>query len=235
MFRFRRFSRLPLLLVLTVLVGGCTGPALTIMYLMGGMDIQAEYKGLKGKRVAIVCRPVASTQYQNPNVAHEIARQVARLIKKNVSKVEIIDYRKVADWTDNNTWEEFIDIGDALEADRVIGIDLESFDIFQGQTLYQGRANCIVKVFDCTQEDVDPVYEKVMPPIVYPPNTGIPTSEKRENSFPTRIHQGRFGSGCATILQPRSAYRLRVRFHGVRLTIILPGRNQAECGLPASG
>lgn len=183
MFRSHILMRLPLLLFSTVIVCGCTGPALTVMYLLGGMDIPAEYKGLKGKKVAIVCRPVASTQYQNPNVAHEIARQVARLIKRNVSKVEIIDYRKVADWTDNNTWEEFIDIGDALEADRVIGIDLESFSVFQGQTLYQGRANCIVKVYDCTSEDVDPVYEKVLPPIVYPPNTGIPTSEKTESRF----------------------------------------------------
>ncbi len=183
MLRFRVFTRLPLLLLLTVVVCGCTGPALTVMYLLGAMDIPAQYKGLKGKKVAIVCRPIASTQYQNPNVAHEIARQVGRLIKRHVSKVEIVDYRKVADWTDNNNWEEFVDIGDALEVDRVIGIDLESFNIFQGQTLYQGRANCIVKVYDCTIEDVEPVFEKVLPPIVYPPNTGIPTSEKTESRF----------------------------------------------------
>ena len=183
MLRFRHFTRLPSLLILIVLAGGCTGPALTLMYLMGGMDIQAEYKGLKGKKVAIVCRPVGSTQYQNPNVSQEIARRIGRLLKKYVSKVEIIDYRKVADWTDNNAWEEFVDIGDALEADRVIGVDLESFSIFQGQTLYQGRANCIVKVYDCTQKDKDPVYEKVMPPIVYPPNTGIPVAEKPEGRF----------------------------------------------------
>ena len=183
MSRSRRFTLLPSLLILTVLVGGCTGPALTIMYLLGGMDIQAEYKGLKGKKVAIVCRPVGSTQYQNPNISHEIARQVAALIKRNVPKVEIIDYRKVADWTDSNTWEDFIEIGDALEADRVIGIDLESFSIFKGQTLYQGQASCIVKVYDCTQKDVEPVYEKVMPPIKYPPNTGIPAFEKPEARF----------------------------------------------------
>ena len=38
-----------------------------------------------------------------------------------------------------------------MKADMVVGIDLEGFSLFQGQTLYQGKANATVRVYDCQQ------------------------------------------------------------------------------------
>lgn len=49
------------LLILAVAVlpsGGCRTLATTAAYLIRGTDIQAEFKGLKEKRIAVVCRPV---------------------------------------------------------------------------------------------------------------------------------------------------------------------------------
>ena len=44
--------------------GGCSILPF-IAYLYEGLATPAEYDGLKGKRVAVICRPVASLQYQS--------------------------------------------------------------------------------------------------------------------------------------------------------------------------
>ncbi len=79
-------------------------------------------------------------------------------------------------------WTEYTEVGKALDAEMVVAIDLQDFNIFQGQTLYQGRANAKVWVYDC-KNDGRVVFEKDLPQAVYPPNTGIPTSERQEPEF----------------------------------------------------
>ena len=64
-------------------------------------------------------------------------------------KIKTVNQRKVAKWTDENTWEEYAEVGKAMKADMVVGINLEGFSLFQGQTLYQGKANATVRVYDC--------------------------------------------------------------------------------------
>jgi uncharacterized protein YbjQ (UPF0145 family) len=161
---------------------GCTSGLATAMYLLKGTDVDPDYAGLKGKKVAVVCRPVVTLQYRNSNVARDIGQMVTLLLQKKVPKIETIDQRKVAKWTDENTWEEFVEVGKAMKADMVVGIDLESFNLLQGQTLYQGTANATVRVFDC-KKGGKMVFEKTLPQSVYPPNTSIPTSERQEVTF----------------------------------------------------
>jgi len=60
-------------------------------------------------------------------------------------------------------------------------VDLEQFDIYQDQTIYQGTANVTIKVFDCHTDEL--VFEKILPQVVYPPNTGIPATDKQERQF----------------------------------------------------
>jgi hypothetical protein len=132
--------------------------------------------------VAVVCRPPVSLQYRDSNVGRDLAQHVTFLLQQQVPKIQTVDQRKVAKWTDENTWEEYPEVGRAVAADMVVGIDLESFSIFQGQTLYQGKANATVKVFDC-QNGGKLVFEKSIPQSVYPPNAGIATSERTEAMF----------------------------------------------------
>jgi hypothetical protein len=82
---------------------------------------------------------------------------------------------------DNNSWEEYAEVGRALGADLVLGIDLEGFRIYEGQTLYQGKANLAVKVYDCHTGEL--VVDKQLPRSVYPPNSQIPTDELQEADF----------------------------------------------------
>jgi hypothetical protein len=161
---------------------GCRTGLVTAMFLLKGTDVDPDFAGLKGKKVAVVCRPLVTLQYRNANAARDLAQEITLLLQQKVPKVQVVDQRKVAKWIDENTWEEYPEVGKALKADLVVGVDLEGFNIFQGQTLYQGKANATVHVYDCRQGGKE-VFTKVLPPSVYPPNTGIPTSDRLEAEF----------------------------------------------------
>ncbi len=180
----RRGASLVGLLTLTLLAtAGCRDAFFTVAYLMKGTNVEAECKELKGKKVAVVCRPLVSMQYRNAGVAKDLAREVGLLLKKNVPKIQMIDHGKVAEWMDENGYGEieYVDVGRAVKADLVVGIDLEQFDLLVGQTIFQGKASVALKVYNCKNGSV--VFSKHLPQSVYPPNHVISTTSKQESDF----------------------------------------------------
>lgn len=161
--------------------GGCSMLA-TGLWMFQGINQPAEFPGLKGKRIAVVCRPVSSLQYRNPTVGRDLAKQVGSMLAKNVPDAQVIDQREVSEWADEKIWDEYTEIGKALNADMVVGLDLDDFDLFQGQGLYQGKATIKVAVYDM-KKGSEPVFEKSIPQIHYPPNSPIPAGDKPENEF----------------------------------------------------
>ena len=89
--------------------------------------------------MAVVCRPVTSLHFRDSSVSRDVAKQVGAYLAKHVPKIKLIDQREVFEWADENNWDEYVDIGKALNADMVVGLDLEEFSLYQGQTLYQGK------------------------------------------------------------------------------------------------
>jgi hypothetical protein len=177
-------QRLVIVLVLGAMLVpgvGCTQLLFTAAYLWRGNDTPAECNKLRDKRVAVVCRSVVTLQYRNARVDQDLAQEVSALLKKNVPKIKMVEHRKVAEWMDEHTWEEYTEVGKAVNADLVVGIDLESFDLNQSQTLLQGRANAEIKVYDCHTGKV--VFKKRLPPSVYPPNRVVQASEVPESEF----------------------------------------------------
>ncbi len=160
---------------------GCTNTLFTAAYLIKGNNVPAEFKLPKEKSVVVVCRPVASLQYCNARVDQDLAHGVSALLKQNVAKIKVIDPRKASEWMDENPWQEFVEVGRGLKADLVVAIDLEHFQLYQGQTLYQGRAEMDLKVYDCRSGEI--VFRKRPPQTVYPPNRSVQTSERREAEF----------------------------------------------------
>ncbi len=184
-----RMRRQPINLVLALiaavsplaLAAGCNLMA-TAMYVVSGQNTPAEFSELKGKRVAVVCRPVTSLHFRDSSVSRDLAKQVSVLLERNVSKIELVDQREVFEWEDENSWDDYSQIGKALGVDAVVGIDLEEFNLYQGQTLYQGKANIRLLVYDVAAGR-DPVFEKNLPQAVYPPNAPIPASDSQEAQF----------------------------------------------------
>jgi hypothetical protein len=161
---------------------GCRSVFTTVAYLIRGTDAEAEYKGLEKKKVVVVCRPVANLSFGNPTAAADLARQVAIALKEKGNKIQVIDQQKVADWTDNHDWNDYPEVGKALKADMVVGIDLQEFVMHQSNTIYQGQAAVAITVYDCAHGD-KVVFEKSLPRTLYPPNIGIQTSELPEGEF----------------------------------------------------
>jgi hypothetical protein len=180
-FRNARVYLAATLLLTLVAAAGCQASLATAMWLIKGPNIPAEYDQMEEQKVAVVCRAVDFSNFQYANVPKELSRQVSALLGTNVSKIEIIDQRKVDEWMDNNMWEDYVEVGRALEADMVLGLDLEQFSIFDSQTLYRGRANVTMKLYDC--ETGNSLVDKALPQAVYPPNTAKATSDLQESAF----------------------------------------------------
>ncbi len=165
-----------------VLLAGCTSALVTGAYLIRGMETPAEFDEFKEKKVAVVCRPLVQLQYSSADAADLLAREVGGLMKQKVKKIDLVSAQKVEEWSDEHEWDEFPQVGKALKTDYVVGIELEEFSLYQGQTIFQGRARVKVVVHDMKKKG-EPVYEKHLQRIVYPPNGGVATSDKTEDQF----------------------------------------------------
>jgi hypothetical protein len=181
--RFRLGRKLALLLMLPALLlpSGC-GWMSVVLYNMNPDDTPAEFKDLADKRVAIVCRPVVELQFSDSTVPRDLTREVGSLLTEKVHKIKIVDEREVSEWTDENAWQKFTEVGKALKADIVVGIELERFSLQQGPTLFQGNASLRLVVYDM-QNGGRQVYDKSLPRVMYPPNTPIPSADKSEAEF----------------------------------------------------
>ncbi len=166
---------------LALSASGCASALATAVWLVHGPNVDAEFEGLRHKRVAVVCRPLVNLAYRDSNAAKDIARQLGMHLKRHVPKMELVDPNKVEQWTDENTWDEYAQVGKAVGAELVLGVDLEHFSLLGGQTVYQGKAVVVVKVYDCASGSL--VFEKRLAPIVYPPNGVVPTSDQTEAEF----------------------------------------------------
>jgi len=159
---------------------GCSALA-TALWITGGADVKPEYDGFKEKKVAVVARPVVSLAYRDAHVDKELARRVQAILVKQVRKAQWIDQQKVEKWIDENEWETFPEVGKGVGADLVIGVEIEDFGLYKGQTVYQGTATLRVAVYDCNTNQK--VYEKSLGNLNYPPNSVVPTSDVPETVF----------------------------------------------------
>jgi hypothetical protein len=166
--------------LLAITLGGCSTLG-TIAYLIQPNDVPAEFDGLRGKHVAVVCRPIVELQFSDAGSAQELAAIVGALVRQNVRKVKVISQQEVARWIDENDWVDYGTLGKAVDADMVVGIDLEQFRIHEGTTLYRGRGSAIVRVFDVDEQNM--VFERRLDDFAYPGTGGVPTTDRSESQF----------------------------------------------------
>lgn len=180
--RRARISILMFLLVPAVLLpcSGCS-TLLTAAYLIMPEDTPAEFKGLKGKHVAVVCKPIVELEFSDASSARELASMVGVQLERNVRKSRVIDQQEVARWIDENAWVDHATVGKSLDADMVVGIDLEEFRLHEGSTLYRGRATAHVRVYDVAAKKV--VFEKRFDDFTFPTDSAIPATDRSESQF----------------------------------------------------
>jgi hypothetical protein len=167
-------------MVALALAAGCNFLP-TLAYVIKPEDVPAEFNGLKEKRVAVICR-AASLEYAHPTVSRDVAMRVSALLRKNVKKVEVVDERELADWVDKHDWHDYREVGRALKADLVVGIDLERFELSRGSTLLQGQADVRLAVYDVKKNE--PVFQPARKlQVKFPPNSPYAASDRQEDDF----------------------------------------------------
>ncbi|MDR2116611.1 MAG: hypothetical protein LBP87_09565 [Planctomycetaceae bacterium] len=194
--RIRKFDLLVLLLFLTLVVSGCQQALLTALVLVNGTDVKPKYDILlKGeKRVAVVCRSMASNPYDVQNAPREISRQTSKLIDLNVrnKKLKVVEPAKVEAWLDNcnNDFDNFLEIGrdKTIDADIVIGIEIRGFQTRDPHSPYlvQGKSQVNVKAIDCSNGEVLASEDLL---IIDPPNLPISGGPGMEAAFRPRFIQ----------------------------------------------
>lgn len=167
---------------LLITAAGCQSGLFTAMYILKGTDVAPAFDGLKGKKVVIVCRATSELEFANVTVADDLAATLGQQLGQKVKRIEVVAPRKVERWTDENDWEDFTEVGKALNAQIVVGIDLDQFGIYQGQTVYQGTAIVGIHVYDMEQQGAQ-VYSATPPQTRWPPNSVEPVGNKLPNQF----------------------------------------------------
>lgn len=169
-----------LMLASTLAVTGCSTLG-TLAYFVNPNDIPAEFDELSGKHVAVVCHPVVELQYSDAGSAREIAQLVGMNLDTHIRRAEIIEQQEIARWMDENELVDYTEVGKALDADIVIGIDLEDFHLYEGSTLYRGKASAHVQVYDVAEEKL--IFEKRLDDYAFPKDTAIPATDRTEQQF----------------------------------------------------
>lgn len=181
----RRAARAAAVFALLVLLPstGCLHQIIaTGIYLLdGGNLVDAECMELEDHRVVVFCRPPLSSEYSHAGASRNLAKQVSQNLRENVPGVDVVDQREVDSWLDENDTDDYEALGAAVNADRVVRIELDSFDLFNGKTLYQGNADVTVYVYDMNNKG-RLLWEEEMGEVLFP-STGIPVQEKPVRAF----------------------------------------------------
>jgi hypothetical protein len=164
---------------------GCVKFVANLMYAAHGNLVPAKFDGLEGKRVAVVC--VSNTEAFGPNpISPHLADRVSKLLARNVDEITCVDQQDIADWIDRNDWDhmDFVAIGKAVTADRVVAINLNSFSLYDGKTMYKGRSDYEVAVHDvATGKEI---FVTSPPQLEYPKNSPQHTTDMSEGEFRRR-------------------------------------------------
>jgi hypothetical protein len=160
---------------------GCSGLA-TMMHAVGADMIPAEYDELKEKTVAVVTL-TDSSQYANDISSRELSRFVGDNLTKKVKGIQLVREDKIEQWRDVNGWDslDFDTIGQAVGADKVLGIELANLRLRDGSTLYRGRADIVIQVIDAESGNVE--FTRTLEEYTYPTIAGQYTSETTEPRF----------------------------------------------------
>jgi len=158
--------------------GGCTGLLATGVYVwQGGNLAPAECDALKNQRVIVVCRPPSSHEYRYAGAARNVALHVSELLVKNVKGIDVVNPREVDDWVDESDSDDFRELARAVDADKVVHVEFDDFELFKDKTLYQGQAIVAVSVYDM-RDNNRRVWERQFSDIRLPINGPFPAQDK---------------------------------------------------------
>ncbi|TWT31610.1 hypothetical protein [Blastopirellula retiformator] len=183
---FRRSFALLILLTL-VPTTGCLNLVATLLYPPN--EVQARYKGLEEQKVVVVC--IASPSFRSEtDTSRNLAVMVEKLLGANVPDIKIIAQQKIDDWQDTSNWDRLDarKVGKGLNADMVVAIDLAHLEIQEHPSMYKGKADFSVTVYDMNEKG-KPTYEATDQTLDFPANGTFSTASLTEDKFRRKFMQ----------------------------------------------
>ena len=165
---------------------GCVGFLSQLIYTIKGNDVEPPFDGLNGKRVAVVCVSDASA-YGPDTLSYTISQAVGILLSNGLDKEsQIIAPARIESWIDSQGWNEteYVELGKGVEADMVVAIEIGSYSLTEGSTLFQGRSDVTVTVYDIEEGGQVP-YSAAPEHFVFPRHArpSIQISEREFEAF----------------------------------------------------
>ena len=90
---------------------------------------------------------------------------------------------EISKYRDENGYDEidFVAIGEAVKADKVVGIQVSNMTLLDGQSLYRGRSDVSIQVFDPKTNEL--LFSRDLDEYTYPESAGQHVSETTETKF----------------------------------------------------
>ena len=164
---------------------GCTSAMSTLMYVIKGHTMPANFAGLEQKKIAVVCITDASS-YGPDTLTYTISNALSMKLAQGLDEESIvIPVVRIEQWIDTNGWDQrdFLGLGKGVGANAVVVVDLASYTIHEGSTLFKGKSDVTATVYNIDKEgQVDFQYG---PRIFEYPKQGRPAIQTTERAFET--------------------------------------------------
>lgn len=170
--------------MLIVSFTGCIGAMSQLIYVIKGHNVPAAYDGLTEKRVAVVCVSDASA-YGPDRLTYTVSKAVSMKLARGVKKIEVVPQAQIDNWVDQNAWDEFefSALGKGVGANAVVAIEIASYSIHEGPTIYKGRAEVTATVYDLDAPEGSQVAFIYGPREFTFPKHGHPSIQSNDRQF----------------------------------------------------
>lgn len=161
---------------------GCLGITSNLMHMVGADMVPAQYEGLEDCRLAVITS-TDSSDYTDDVSAQILSKGVGAILTQKVDKVSLVRQSEIDQWRDRVGWEsdDLVAMGKAVEADKVLAIDLHNLKLRDGKSMYRGTADVTVTVYDSLSGDE--LFKREILEYTYPQMAGQPITETTESRF----------------------------------------------------
>ena len=185
----RQYVRILTVLLAGLFAGGCNLFELPLYAIFGKShtNVKAEYKGLTGKKIAIIIATGPSTNFDYPQARTNIALATIQTVSKHVKNVEFIDQALIEKFQKQNLDWVALSMGEIARrfgAQRVLYMDLYQFTMYEPNSinLLRGNIAAAMSVYETDSANRDrPAYRTDIE-IVYPEHQPKPLSKSAMKS-----------------------------------------------------
>lgn len=177
-----RSGRFLLLLAICIIpLTGCIQLAANLMHVVSGPQVPAEFKGLDGKKIAVVANDESGICQTETTI--RLAGNLKGILAGKLRKSSFISQEEVDRWLhdESSREQDFAAIGKGVKADYLIAVEMLDLKLKDGQTLYRGRSNIMVTVWDVGATKI--AFRKILPEHSYPVMAGQAATETDDEKF----------------------------------------------------